>query len=265
MTKDLKNCPLLVKNAHTKNRIPIEKQQWMNRKMNGEKHMVVKKIISAAVNPRKWGKLGEQGRLLLTNIVRHRRFSTDLNSKRYWNDKLSEFDGFWRNENYYYLLDLFPKDKAFSLLDIGCALGDGCELLQETFPKAKITGIDISEVGIEKAKKKTKYVKYLVLDILKDPIPDKYDYITIVQTLEHFNDPFIVVDKCLKYINCALIVSTPYYQDSSGKITEVSEHRYTFNKKTFTNYKSRVVAVTDFVKETNSQCIIYEIRSQKID
>jgi 2-polyprenyl-3-methyl-5-hydroxy-6-metoxy-1,4-benzoquinol methylase len=231
-------------------------------KMNGDKHMVVKKILSAAVNPRKWGKLGEQGRLLFTNIVKHRSFSTNLNSKRYWNDKLSEFENFWRNENYYYLFDLFPEDKEFSLLDIGCALGDGCELLQEKFPRAKITGIDISDVGIEKAKKKTKKVNYRVMDILKDPIPEKYDYIIIVQTLEHFDDPFVVVDKCLGHIKSALIVSTPYYPESSGKITEVSEHRYTFNENTFKNYKSKVLKVTDFVKETNSQCIIFEIKSK---
>lgn len=47
--------------------------------------------------------------------------------------------------------------------------------MQEKFPKAKITGVDISEVGIEKAKQKTKSVEYFVLDILKDPIPKIYD------------------------------------------------------------------------------------------
>ncbi len=200
--------------------------------------------------------------MLVKNCFKYQNFSTNLNSKKYWNERLSDFDSFWRNENYLHILDLLPKDKKFSLLDIGCAIGDGCELLKEKFPRAKITGVDISEIGIEKAIQKTKGVEYFVLDILKDPISMKYDYITIIETLEHFDNPFAVVDICLKHVVDSLIISTPYNQENfSGRIRSVSEHRYSFNEKTFANYNNcRVVKITEFVKATKNKCIIYEIR-----
>jgi 2-polyprenyl-3-methyl-5-hydroxy-6-metoxy-1,4-benzoquinol methylase len=224
--------------------------------------MMLKKILLAIINPWKWNKIYEQVSTLLNNIIEYRDFSFNPNSRGYWDKRLSMYDNFWRNENYCHILDLLPQDKEFSLLDIGCAMGDGCELLQEKFPKAKITGVDISSVGIEKAKQKTKSVQYFVLDILKHPIPKKYDYITMIETLEHFDNPFAVVDKCLKYVRQSLIISAPYYNQKhySEKMANLSEHRYNFDEKTFTNYNCRVAKITEFVKVTEARCIIYEIR-----
>jgi 2-polyprenyl-3-methyl-5-hydroxy-6-metoxy-1,4-benzoquinol methylase len=224
--------------------------------------MMLKKILLAIVNPWKWNKIYEQVRTLLNNIIEYRDFSFNPNSRGYWDKRLSMYDSFWRNENYCHILDLLPQDKEFSLLDIGCAIGDGCELLQEKFPKAKITGVDISEVGIKKAREKTKSVQYFVLDILKNPIPEKYDYITMIETLEHFDNPFAVVDKCLKHVRQSLIISAPYYSQKhlSEKMINLSEHRYTFNEKTFANYNCRVAKITEFIKVTEARCIIYEIR-----
>jgi len=75
----------------------------------------------------------------------------DLNTRRHWNEKLSRYPVFWRDENYHHILDLLPREEAFSLLDVGCAVGDGCELLQREFPKARIEGADFSEVGVRAA------------------------------------------------------------------------------------------------------------------
>lgn len=214
------------------------------------------------IAPGKWDKLYGQLSLYINNIIRYRNFSFNLNSKRFWNKYLSKFDNFWRNENYSHILDLLPQDTAFSLLDIGCAIGDGCELLQEKFPKAEITGIDISEIGIEKAKQKTKNVQYFVLDVLNNPIPQEYDYIVIITTLEHFDEPFAIVDKCLKHVRKSLIISVPYTPFYSGKIIVVSEHRYYFNKETFKMYNSRIVGIKKHGKDIKKQeeVIIYEIR-----
>jgi 2-polyprenyl-3-methyl-5-hydroxy-6-metoxy-1,4-benzoquinol methylase len=217
----------------------------------------LQKIIGPNAWRTLWRILYKQIPLFIENIVKYRNFSFNLNTKGYWNNKLSRFGHFWRDEHYRNILNLFPQDKAFSLLDIGCAIGNGCELLHEKFPRAKITGVDLSEVGIEKAKQNTKAVQYFVLNILKDPIPEKYDYITIIETLEHFDKPFVVVDKCLKHVKESIIISTPYSPHFSGRIRRrVEEHRYFFNEKTFANYNYRVVKIT----ESKPERIIYEIR-----
>jgi len=207
-------------------------------------------------------RLGAYGQLrkFIKYGVRYGNFSFNLNSRRYWDAKLSRYEDFWRNENYYHVLDLLPRDTSFSLLDIGCALGDGCELLQIEFPHARISGADISEIGVAKARRKNERIDYSVLDVLKDDIPDMYDYITIIETLEHFDKPFHVVDKCLKHVQRSLIISTPYSSDApSGKVSGVGEHRYLFNEDTFKGYRHRVAKITTYVEATKGQCIVYEI------
>ncbi len=221
----------------------------------------INKLLLGTINPFKWGKILRRVRILVHNVAKYGNLSSNPNTERYWDNRLSNVDTFWRDENYPHILDLFPQDKAFSLLDIGCAIGDGCELLQQQFPTARIAGCDISRVGIQKAKKRSTKVQYFVLDVLRDTIPDKYDYITIVETLEHFDDPFVVVDKCLRHVGESLIISAPYKQKkSSGKILNGSEHRRAFDEETFGKYNCRVVRITDFVKSTQARCIIYEIR-----
>lgn len=169
---------------------------------------------------------------------------------------------FSRNEHYQHILSLFPVDKKFSLLDIGCAIGSGCELLKGKFPGARITGVDISTTGIRLAKQKNKDIEYFVLDILKDPLHETYDWVIIIQTLEHFDNPFIVIDKCLRHVRNALIVSVPFRQKlmSSHKIMNRGWHRYVFNENTFKNYNSRVIKITEYIESTKATCILYEIK-----
>jgi len=187
--------------------------------------------------------------------------SFNLNSKRYWDEKLNSFGDFWRDENYHHIVDLFPRNEEFRLLDIGCALGDGCEYLQKQFPLAHIEGVDFSDIAIHKAQSKRSIVTYRVLDVLTAPISQQFDYITIVQTLEHFDQPFKVLDKCLSKAKKAVIVSVPYTPEYSGSLMNiVDEHRYCFNEKTFAGYNARVVKITDFVASTQNRCIVYEIK-----
>jgi len=197
---------------------------------------------------------------LIKDIIKYKRLRYNPNTRSYWNERLTAVDGFWRDENYRHIFELLPSDRPFTLLDIGCAVGDGCELLQERFPQATISGIDISDVGIEKAKQKSKSITYHVLDVIHEALPGTYDYITIIETLEHFDDPFPIIDKCLDRVREAVIVSTPYEQHYTGRNLGAHEHCYSFNEKTFSDYNCRVVNVTDFVESSQSRCIIYQIK-----
>lgn len=186
---------------------------------------------------------------------------SNINTKKYWDKKLSEISDFWRDESYHQFQHLLPTDRKFSLLDIGCAIGDGCEWLSRKFPKAIISGVDISTVGIEKARSKNSGANYFVLDIEKDPIPGLYDYIIIVETLEHCEHPFFVVDKCLRHTICSLFVSVPYSPNMpSGRIKGRGEHLWAFNEQTFSSYNARVV-LTDVLNEGTMPRIIYEIKA----
>ena len=81
-----------------------------------------------------------------------------------------------------------------------------------------------------------------------------------LKTIEHFDNPFAIVDKCLKNVKKALIISTPYTAEYSGRRYVVGEHRYCFNESTFAKYNSRVVGITEHGETEKETVIIYEIR-----
>ncbi len=186
---------------------------------------------------------------------------TNVNTRRYWDKKLASYGQTWRDFPYNHILEFLPKDSHFSLLDIGCALGDGCVLLKTHFPRAEISGADFSKIGIEKAKKKSSQIHFFVLDISKENPPRKYDYITLVSTLEHFNNPYPVIDKCLKFVNGAIIVAVPHTERfDDPHLYRRSQHRYLFNENTFSKYNCAILGITEQMRPGLYRYIIYELK-----
>lgn len=230
--------------------------------------MPVKRILKALRTPSAWGQCMALARPFLVNLLRYRTISLNPNTENHWNKRLAEFGDTWRDENYRHILDLLPANEPFTLLDIGCALGDGCELLRSRFPLASITGTDISRLGIERARKRKSGVEYLVHDVLLQHIPKVYDYITIIETLEHFDNPFPVIEKCLRHVRKAMIISVPYNQrvgeeraPIQAQLANRSEHRFTFAEDTLSRFGATVVRITEFQEVTQDRCIIYRMDS----
>ncbi len=185
---------------------------------------------------------------------------TNVNTKKYWDRYLNSRGDFWRDFPYQFLLEELPKNALFSLLDIGCALGDGCRMLKKNFPQAAITGADLSESGIQKARAKSSDIEYFVFDLLNQEIPKKYDYITLIHILEHFDDPYPIIDKCLKAVNRAVYISTPYGGDfDNPRLYWKGEHRYLFNEHTFAKYKCQVLRITERIEAVGTKHIVYKI------
>jgi len=184
----------------------------------------------------------------------------NANTPEYWDRYLAKKGETWRSFTYDFLLQELPQDRPFSLLDIGCALGDGCAFLRKNFPNGDIYGADLSRVGVEKAKEKSGSDKYFCLDIARQDPPRMYDYITLIHLLEHFDDPFPIIDKCLKSVKEAVILNTPYGGEfEDPRLYWKGEHRYLFNEKTFQNYNCTVLKVTDFIEAVGTKHIYYKI------
>ncbi len=194
------------------------------------------------------------------------RLLTNVNTRQYWDNVFSKKDNFLRDFPYRPLIDILPQDEAFSLLDIGCAMGDGLKLLKGHFPKAHFSGADLSPIGIEKAKANTKDIDYFVLDIRSQVPPQKYDFITLIHVLEHLNDPFVVVDKLLKFANQGLIICTPYIEKFDNPRLYLSgEHRYLFNQDTFKNYNFDILRISEHVEAGGYKYIIYKSRHKYLN
>ncbi len=80
----------------------------------------------------------------------------NINTKDYWESRFK--NGSWnesgqRQTREYALANVkninLPSDFSGSILDFGCAQGDAIPIYNEAFPKAKISGMDISESAIE--------------------------------------------------------------------------------------------------------------------
>jgi 2-polyprenyl-3-methyl-5-hydroxy-6-metoxy-1,4-benzoquinol methylase len=185
---------------------------------------------------------------------------TNVNTKKYWDRYLNSRGDFWRDFPYQFLLAELPKNEKVTLLDIGCALGDGCRMLKKNFPLAEITGADLSESGIQKARAKSNDIEYFVFDLYKQEIPKKYDYITLIHILEHFDDPYPIINKCLKAVNRAVYISTPYGGEfDNPRLYWKGEHRYLFNEHTFSKYHGQVLKITDRIEAVGTKHIVYKI------
>jgi ubiquinone/menaquinone biosynthesis C-methylase UbiE len=79
--------------------------------------------------------------------------------------------------------------KPARVLDYGCGQGKWIPLLREVFPEAKITGIDISEIAVDKASHKYPYCTFKAFDGEWAPLADSsFDLIFSFHVLEHVLD-----------------------------------------------------------------------------
>jgi SAM-dependent methyltransferase len=169
---------------------------------------------------------------------------TGKNSQQAWNDY---FQAGWEANNgreqsrlfAQYLVDAvtFPSD-AKTLLDVGCALGDGTVVFKQKYPNLSVTGCDFSEVAIDRARQRygdsINFEKWSF-----DQVKDHYDVIVSSNTLEHFANYLEIAGLLLRHTNY-LCIMVPYYELSEGKQLQPNEsdwHQATFTRKSFDGLK----------------------------
>ena len=76
------------------------------------------------------------------------------------------------------------EDEPDTMLDIGCGNGHTIAFFHAQWPDTEYTGVDISDVALELAKKRVPDGKFY-----EDMRLGRYDVITIMGTAEHFEDP----------------------------------------------------------------------------
>lgn len=173
----------------------------------------------------------------LDNYFNYGMLSDNLNTQKYWDQKYTQIGDTWRYEHYEILIPLFPQNEAFSLLEIGCGTGEGIIFLKSVLPRAICSACDFSRVAIAAAREKTNEVEFYLCDAIKDEITAVYDYVLLVEILEHLDNPFSLIDKCLNHVRRCVIVMVPlnpmgYTGPVKGDFKSY-EHRYAFSKDTF--------------------------------
>lgn len=100
-----------------------------------------------------------------------------------------------------------------NIFDLGCGPGQFANMLYD-LNKYKYTGIDFSNVAIEKAKKIVPEYNFIVSELNADIEIDTPCTVTIIETLEHIEQDIEIISKLN---NCQVIASVPSY-DSDGHV-----------------------------------------------
>lgn len=158
-----------------------------------------------------------------------------INTKEYWDNRFGTGDwedkGGHEQTQYFYtlLLKYLPRSlkdiiniNNFTICDVGCAEGDGTNLLDINFPNAKVCGIDISEKAIIKAKN-----RYPNIDF-KTKLDSKYNLIISSNTLEHFENPYEHLQNLFDFSKEYVVLLVPFEE-----YKRIDEHFFTFTYEYF--------------------------------
>lgn len=127
-------------------------------------------------------------------------------------------------------------EQSFTLLDVGCALGQAAAFFAHRYPEAAISATDISDVAISRGSAQYgDLIHFFTEDI--EQIEGQYDVIYCSNVLEHFHD---FTQKTLKLASCCqrLCIMVPFNErkrDGGRLVPDASslEHQYSFYEDSF--------------------------------
>ena len=151
-----------------------------------------------------------------------------------WDDFLGQRNAKWQANRYkqYRKLNLVFNLSLLkgSLLDAGCALGDGLLYLKQASPGVShLVGTDYSNRAIENCRNNPDLSKasFFTHDIHK-PFPDRYSNIICLHTLEHVEDPKLAMENLINATRNLLIVAVPYKNKRQSE-----NHLWSFDENDF--------------------------------
>ncbi len=176
-----------------------------------------------------------------------------LNSKEYWDKRFTTdwVSKYGKEQSAFFgqiAMNTLPiwlisdvKRSNLTIGDWGCALGDGTQEIKKKFPESIVSGIDFSAAAILKAKEYYKELNFICEDILNKPSNLKYDIIFSSNTLEHFTNPWAVLNELTKYSERHIIILIPYRESEL-----YGEHLYSFADKNIVSKINNSYSLTHF-------------------
>jgi GT2 family glycosyltransferase/glycosyltransferase involved in cell wall biosynthesis len=100
--------------------------------------------------------------------------------------------------------------EGLSLLDCGCALGDGTAVLRDEFPRSTVQGFDFSAVAIAEARRRFPDLELTVGDLAS---PQRHaDVLIVSHCLEHLTAPVAALRALLRSARRYVLVLVPYLE-----------------------------------------------------
>jgi glycosyltransferase involved in cell wall biosynthesis/2-polyprenyl-3-methyl-5-hydroxy-6-metoxy-1,4-benzoquinol methylase len=143
-----------------------------------------------------------------------------LNSRSWWNEYFaSQWDAYdGRAQTAYFMQRLvqglpapereYLASHEATVLDWGCALGNGVDVLGKTFPRCRVTGMDFAERAIAEAQRC--FPQYGFRHTTNGEIGECFDVIVTSNCLEHFTDPLPIMRQHLQSCRSFYAILVPY-------------------------------------------------------
>lgn len=141
----------------------------------------------------------------------------NINTQDFWDRRHTSKDGTHNRDvtkqfRRFFTEGFVPEDKKISVLDVACG-----EVLyvqefdnKKEYPEISFHALDISPEVAKKNKELSPRVETYSINVSTEEIPGFYDYIVSMHSFEHFEDPVLVLNKCLKICYEKVIICVPY-------------------------------------------------------
>ena len=165
------------------------------------------------------------------------------NSRFFWEREYtgSRAEARWASDSrlgfYDFAAGALPRE-PLRILDIGSGFGYGGKRLMEICPLWEVEGFEISRNAAEQAVIPTRCADLLCADL-----PAGYDYILMIQTLEHFRDTSRVLSRVVPAARKGVILTVPY----RGRLNR--KHLASLDESSFAEYRGAVFQLRKRVYE----------------
>jgi GT2 family glycosyltransferase/2-polyprenyl-3-methyl-5-hydroxy-6-metoxy-1,4-benzoquinol methylase len=102
----------------------------------------------------------------------------------------------------------YLRSKALTILDWGCAFGEGVAVLAEAFPQSRVVGLDFAPNAVEQARKRHPNQEFILTE--NGEIPGQFDCIVTSNCLEHFAHPLEIIKAHLRACKQLYLLLVPY-------------------------------------------------------
>ena len=138
----------------------------------------------------------------------------------------------------------YLQNHAATVLDWGCAMGEGVEFLGRTFPKCDVAGLDVARVAIEAARRRFPSRRFCLSE--RGEIASRFDVIVTSNCLEHFPDPWAHFKAHLAACNDFYVALVPYRE-----FPRIDGHMVSFCEGSFPECAGGFVRISERVLATD--------------